>query len=114
MILLAKPLGSTAVFGAGIAIAGGGQGLSYLGSQRLLDGAVDASARASAFSSFFIVLYVGTAAGALGVGLLTGPLQFFSAVLAVGAVVIAMAMATLVVSSRSLLTGAGSPITKVA
>jgi MFS family permease len=106
VILLAKPTGSVAVFVAGIAIAGGGPGLSYLGGQRLLDQNVDPSSRAAAFASFFVVLYVATAAGALGVGLLATVIDFYSAVVGVAVVVIALAMVTLAVGSRSPLLSA--------
>jgi hypothetical protein len=70
---------------------------------------VDAAARAAAFAAFFIVLYVGTAGGALGVGLLTGPMRFYPAVVTVAVAVIAVAAATLVVSARSSLLVAATP-----
>jgi Major Facilitator Superfamily len=101
LIILSKPAASIAIFVAGIGVAGGGQGLSYLGSQRLLDQHVGTAERAGAFAAFFIVLYAGTAAGALGVGLLTGPLPLFQAVASVALVVIVMAVATAAVSLRS-------------
>lgn len=102
LIVVAVPTGSVAVFAAGTAVAGVGQGLSYVAGQRLLDAHVDAADRSAAFSSFFIVLYVGTALGALGVGLLAAPLGFFPAVVVVSVIVAALALATAVASRRVL------------
>jgi len=111
LIILSKPAASIAIFMAGIGVAGGGQGLSYLGSQRLLDQHVGAAERAGAFAAFFIVLYAGTAAGALGVGLLTGPLQLFQAMASLAIAVIVMALVTAAVSLRSTIVDVPGPAT---
>jgi MFS family permease len=85
----------------GIAIAGVGQGLAYLGAQALLDEVVPGDQRGSAMSVFFLVLYIAASASALSVGLASGPLGLKTATIVVTAVLTTLAVASGLLSARN-------------
>jgi MFS family permease len=100
LIVSAQPSGAVAAFAAGAGLAGIGQGLCYVAGQRLLDARVDAADRSAVFSSFFVVLYVGTALGALGVGVLIAPLGVYPAIIVVSVAIAVLALATIATARR--------------
>ncbi len=98
VLLIGVIADSLAPFLVGIAIAGVGQGLGYLGGQALLDAGVSAGRRGAVMSAFFLVLYLATAASALAVGLASGPLGLETATVIVTAVLIGLAGTSLLVT----------------
>lgn len=98
VLLVGVLASSLTAFLVGIAIAGVGQGLGYLGGQALLDAVVPADRRGGVMSAFFLVLYLATAASALTVGLASGPLGLKTATVVVTAVLVGVAGASLLLT----------------
>jgi predicted MFS family arabinose efflux permease len=96
--------GSLVPFLIGITVAGVGQGLTYLGAQSLIDSAVPAEQRGAVMSAFFLVLYMAAAVTALAVGLSSGPLGLLTATTIVTSLLVALAVASAVITRLSVRT----------
>jgi predicted MFS family arabinose efflux permease len=91
---------SLAPFVIGIALAGVGQGLAYLGAQAHLDAVMPAGRRGSVMSAFFLVLYIAASVSALAVGLASGPLGLQTATIIVTSVLAGLALCSGLLSAR--------------
>lgn len=101
VLVLALPPRSLALFIAGTVCAGLGQGLTYLGSQRLVTGVAPADERAEVLSAFNVVVYLAASAAALGVGVGAGLVGFYQAIAAIAAVIGALALGAAVIGART-------------
>jgi len=100
-LVLAAPLASLALLVAGSVVAGAGHGIAFLNAQEELNDAAPAQRRGEVTSAFIGCIYALVAGAVLGTGLLAAR---FSLSLSVGAVstgLLAVAVATAVVSFRS-------------
>jgi MFS family permease len=100
VIIVAVTSRSLAPLIIGIAIAGVGQGLAYLGAQALLDDVVPADQRGSVMSAFFLVLYMAASVSALAVGLASGPIGFQTATIIVTGALAILAVCSGLLSAR--------------
>jgi hypothetical protein len=91
---------SLAPFVIGIALAGVGQGLAYLGAQAHLDAVIPGGRRGSVMSAFFLVLYIAASVSALAVGLASGPLGLQTATIIVTSVLAGLALCSGLLSAR--------------
>jgi predicted MFS family arabinose efflux permease len=93
---------SLAPFVIGIAIAGVGQGLTYLGAQAHLDSVVPAERCGSVMSAFFLVLYIAASVSALAVGVASGPLGLQTATVTITAVLATLSVCSGLLTAREV------------
>jgi MFS family permease len=93
-LILAAPTGSFAVLVAGALVAGAGQGLSFLTAQEELNELAPEERRGEVTAAFIAVTYSFVAGFVIASGLLALPLSLRSAVEAVAAALIAVALGT--------------------
>jgi predicted MFS family arabinose efflux permease len=82
LIVIALFQRSILLFVMGTLISGLGHGLAFLGSQQLVDWVAPESGRGAVFSAFYVVIYLGGALPALGVGFGADVVGFLAAVVA--------------------------------
>jgi predicted MFS family arabinose efflux permease len=80
LIVVALFQWSVPVFVTGTLISGLGHGLAFLGSQQLVDWVAPENVRGAIFSAFYVVIYLGAALPALGVGFGADVVGFLAAV----------------------------------
>jgi MFS family permease len=80
LIVVALFQWSVPVFVTGTLISGLGHGLAFLGSQQLVDWVAPENVRGAIFSAFYVVIYLGAALPALGVGFGADVAGFLAAV----------------------------------
>jgi len=100
-LVLASPLGSLALLVAGSVAAGAGHGIAFLNAQEELNDAAPSQRRGEVTSAFIGCIYALVAAAVLGTGLLDLRFSLSLSVGAVSTALLAVALATAVVSFRS-------------
>ena len=101
VFVLALPRQALVPFLAGTVCAGFGQGLTFLGSLRVVTGVAPAAERAGILSTFNIVVYLAASAAALAVGLGARFDGLYAATVVVAAVIGAAAICAALIGARS-------------
>ena len=106
LIVIALFQRSVSLFVIGTLISGLGHGLAFLGSQQLVDWVAPESIRGDIFSAFYVVIYLGAALPALGVGFGAGVVGFLPAVVAFAVGIGALDLGVGITGERARLPGA--------
>jgi predicted MFS family arabinose efflux permease len=108
-LIAAGLTGSAAVLFAAMAVAGGGQGLAFMGGMRRINEIAPAGGRAGIVSMFYVVTYTGSGLVTAGVGLLATHLGLSVSVQVFAAVLAAACLLTLAAARRMSRAPAPSP-----
>ncbi|HUY50675.1 MAG TPA: MFS transporter [Streptosporangiaceae bacterium] len=107
-LIAAGRLGSATVLFAAMAIAGGGQGLAFMGGVRRINEIAPADGHAGTVAMFYVVTYTGSGLVTAGVGLLATHLGLSVAVQLSGAVLAAACLVTLAAARHRGIRGAAA------